>query len=117
MKAEIESYKAGVNNTKTIAIGQLNIYRESFLKFTGKKEINAKAVSGARSKLAGFIHKTFVSEKIFFYTFATSSSTGKLATCIVMLSMCINLRTLYSVKPRYPDTRALHKLFNINICI
>ena len=65
MKAEIESYKAGVNNTKTIAIGQLNIYTESFLKFTGKKEINAKAVSGARSKLAGFIHKTFVSEKIF----------------------------------------------------
>ena len=56
---EIEKYKVGIHNTKTMTINQMNVDNKT-LKSTVRKDI---ITTGTRSKVAGFIRKKFLLEK------------------------------------------------------
>ena len=62
LEDEIKNYKVGVNDTKTMAISQLN-EENKISKSTDRKEIKTRATVSAHSKVAGFIRKTFLLEK------------------------------------------------------
>ena len=59
LQNEIEKYKVGVHDTKTMAISQMNVDNKT-LKSTVRKDIKT---TGTRSKVAGFIRKKFLLEK------------------------------------------------------
>ena len=59
LQDEIEKYKVGVHDTKTMAISQMNVDNK-MLKSTVRKDIKT---TGTRSKVTGFIRKKFLLEK------------------------------------------------------
>ena len=62
LQDEIENYKIGVHDTKTMAINQMNV-ENKVLKSTVRKETKTTVIVGACLKVAGFIHKKFLLEK------------------------------------------------------
>ena len=63
LRDEIKNYKAEINETKAMTITQLNV-ENKISKSTDRKEIKTRAIISARSKVAGFIQKTFLLEKL-----------------------------------------------------
>ena len=62
LQDEIKNHNVGMNDIKTMAISQLNV-ENKILKSAGSKEMNARAIVGARSKVTGFLRKIFLPEK------------------------------------------------------
>ena len=63
LRDKIQNYKVGVHDTKTMAISQMNVENKT-LKSTVRKEIKTTTIVGARLKVAGFIRKKFLFEKL-----------------------------------------------------
>ena len=62
LRDEIQNYKVGVHDTKTMAISEMNVENKT-LKSTVRKEIKTTTIVGTRLKVAGFICKKFLLEK------------------------------------------------------
>ena len=62
LQDKIKNQNVGMNDIKTMAVSQLNA-ENKILKSAGSKEMNARAIVSARSKVTRFLCKIFLPEK------------------------------------------------------